>query len=87
MALTPELREYYESYLTMFASTGWGQLKEEVIQYISSLEKSTLRQGNTDTFLNNQGLVAGLEYLLNYEELVKHSYEDLVNTGQDDASV
>ena len=87
MALTPELREYYESYLTMFASDGWEQLKEEVIQYISALEKTTLRQGNTDTFLHNQGLVSGLEYLLSYEELVKNSYEEIANGDYDDASL
>lgn len=89
MALSPELQQYYESYLTMFASQGWEQLKEEVIQYISSLEKSTLRQGSTDTFLHNQGFVAALEYLMNYEEIVKASYEDLQSSPEvyDDATL
>jgi hypothetical protein len=87
MALSPELHEYYENYLTLFASSGWEQLKEEVIQHISSLEKTTLRQGNTDTFLHNQGAVAALEYIIHYDEVVKSTYDELLNEDDVNAAV
>jgi hypothetical protein len=85
--ITPELQEYYDKYFDLFSSRGWKQLIEEVIANISSLEHSTIRQGSKDVFLYNQGYVAALEFLRNYDVVVTTSYEELSQPEVDDADL
>ena len=84
--VTPELKEYYDNYFTLFSSDGWKQLEKEVIENISNLEKKTLQQGNTDVFLRNTGYIGALRYFMTYPEIVETTWED-INREPDDATL
>lgn len=88
MALTPEDQKYFETYFELFASDGWKQLAEEVIQGISSLGTQTMDQDDEKVFHFNRGYRAALRYILAYEGLVHQAYEDQTeDEGADDAFV
>ena len=77
--MNKELQEYYENYFDLISSPGWEQISKEVIEHISNLRTETLSQGDEKVFHYNRGYIDALNYIVNYENVIKIAYEELKN--------
>lgn len=77
MAITTELREYYEAQFDMMASKGWKDLCEDLKATMVSLKDVTT--ATPDTLLNRQGRIAELSFILNRHATFSQAFTELTS--------
>jgi hypothetical protein len=71
---------YYNSYFDLFRTDGWKQLTEELTQNASTINNVTAVKDTQDLYFR-QGQLEVLIYLLQFEDSINNSYDDLVRTN------
>ena len=70
---------YYNSYFDMFRTDGWKQLIGELTQNAATINNVTVFNDTQDLYFR-QGQLEVLLYLLQFEDSINNSYDDLVRT-------
>ena len=70
---------YYNSYFDLFRTDGWKQLTEELTQNAATINNVAVIKDAEDLFFR-QGQLEVLVYLLQFEDSINNSYDDLVGT-------
>ena len=70
---------YYNSYFDLFRTDGWKQLTEELTQNAATNNNVAVIKDAEDLFFR-QGQLEVLVYLLQFEDSINNSYDDLVGT-------
>jgi len=78
--MTREDEKYYNDYFDLFRSDGWKQLTEELTQNAAAINNVALVKDAEDLFFR-QGQLEVLVYLLQFEDSINNSYDDLVETN------
>ena len=76
-----EDEKYYNNYFDLFRSDGWKQLTEELTQNAATINNVAMVKDAEDLFFR-KGQLEVLVYLLQFEDSINNSYDDLV--GADD---
>ena len=72
---------YYNSYFDLFITDGWKQLIGELTQNAATINNVTVVKDTQDLYFR-QGQLEVLLYLLQFEDSINNSYDDLA--GPDD---
>jgi len=78
-----ETQVQYDNYFELFATEGWKQLIKEVNEDATRREQSVLLQDSTEQFHFERGYVGSLNYLYNFEDIVRRTYDELVEDSKD----
>ena len=70
---------YYNSYFDLFRTDGWKQLIGELTQNAATINNVAVIKDAEDLFFR-QGQLEVLVYLLQFEDSINNSYDDLVGT-------
>ena len=70
---------YYNSYFDLFRTDGWKQLTEELTSNAATINNVAVIKDAEDLFFR-QGQLEVLVYLLQFEDSINNSYDDLVGT-------
>ena len=70
---------YYNSYFDLFRTDGWKQLIGELTQNAATINNVAVIKDAEDLFFR-QGQLEVLIYLLQFEDSINNSYDDLVGT-------
>ena len=70
---------YYNSYFDLFRTDGWKQLIGELTQNAATINNVTVFNDTQDLYFR-QGQLEVLLYLLQFEDSINNSYDDLVRT-------
>tara|TARA_R110002124_G_scaffold181052_1_gene348499 strand:+ start:934 stop:1200 length:267 start_codon:yes stop_codon:yes gene_type:complete len=73
--LDPELEKYYNNYLDLFMTEGWKQFEEDTNNVIKSINLLSLE--NAKALHLAQGQMEILNWVLDWKNSVKNSYESL----------
>lgn len=81
--MAPELQKYYEDYMDLFVTEGWKAFQEDIkaasdsidILSLNDAKELHISQGKLDVFLR----------LLNWEQAIRNSYDELLNSEVEDA--
>ena len=73
--LDPELEKYYNNYLDLFMTKGWKQFEEDTNNVIKSINLLSLE--NAKALHLAQGQMEILNWVLDWKNSVKNSYESL----------
>ena len=76
-----EDEKYYNDYFDLFRSDGWKQLTEELTSNAATINNVTVVKDTQDLYFR-QGQLEVLLYLLQFEDSINNSYDDLA--GPDD---
>ena len=71
----PELQNYYETLLDLFASKGWKQYIEDISDNMELLQDITTIPDEKQ-FWFRRGQIEAVQRVLSYESAIKNSYED-----------
>jgi hypothetical protein len=78
MALTPELRQYYEARFAMTGEQGWRDLMTDVQGIIDATDKlSSVTETTSLDF--RRGELSILRWLLSLESVSENAYKELLN--------
>lgn len=75
MIIDPELEKYYNNYLELFMTDGWKQFKEDTKNVMKSINLLNLEDAKQLHLA--QGQMEILNWILDWENSVKNSYETL----------
>jgi hypothetical protein len=75
MIIDPELEKYYNNYLELFMADGWKQFKEDTENVMKSINLLNLEDAKQLHLA--QGQMEILNWILDWENSVKNSYETL----------
>ena len=78
--MTREDEKYYNDYFDLFRSDGWKQLTEELTQNAAAINNVAMVKDSQDLHFR-QGQLEVLVYLLQFEDSINNSYDDLVGTN------
>ena len=70
---------YYNSYFDLFRTDGWKQLIGELTQNAATINNVTVVKDTQDLYFR-QGQLEVLLYLLQFEDSINNSYDDLAGT-------
>ena len=70
---------YYNSYFDLFRTDGWKQLIGELTHNAATINNVTVVKDTQDLYFR-QGQLEVLLYLLQFEDSINNSYDDLVRT-------
>ena len=76
-----DVEAYYNSYFDLFRTDGWKQLIGELTQNAATINNVTVVKDTQDLYFR-QGQLEVLLYLLQFEDSINNSYDDLA--GPDD---
>lgn len=76
-----ELEDYYEKLIDTFATPGWKLIMEKVAAIKDSLNDLATTQDEKD-FLLKKGRVAELNYWLQFEQLHRIAYAEVLNGSE-----
>ena len=81
--MTPELKEYYEAQIKMFAEKGW----RDWIEDVRRMEEATnsLDGATCDNLRHKQGELDVFRMILNWEKMVNDAYEQVKAEDASDA--
>ena len=80
MAIAPELIEYYEGLLEMFGTPGWKSFIEDHQEAMERLKDSAVFEcSDNSSWQERRGQINKLMHLINYEQLIRFTYDDLEN--------
>ena len=71
---------YYNSYFDLFRTDGWKQLTGELTENAATINNVTVVKDTQDLYFR-QGQLEVLLYLLQFEDSINNSYDDLVGTN------
>ncbi len=74
-----EDEKYYNNYFDLFRSDGWKQLTQELTSNAATINNVAAVKNADDLFFR-QGQLEVLLYLLQFEDSINNSYEDLAGT-------
>lgn len=77
-----ELEVYYEQLMDTFATPGWKAIMEKVAEIKTSLNDLASTQDEKEFWLK-KGRVAELNYWLQFEQLHRDAYAEVVNGSTD----
>jgi hypothetical protein len=79
MSMTPELEKYYEQYFDLFVTDGWKQFISDIS---ANLEQFNIRSIEKFGDLRySQGQVKVIDQIMNWETLIRNTYEELSQDG------
>ena len=70
---------YYNSYFDLFRTDGWKQLTGELTEHAATINNVPVVKDTQDLYFR-QGQLEVLLYLLQFEDSINNSYDDLVRT-------
>ena len=70
---------YYNSYFDLFRTDGWKQLTGELTENAATINNVTVVKDTQDLYFR-QGQLEVLLYLLQFEDSINNSYDDLAGT-------
>ena len=77
--MTPELETYYEQYFDLFVTDGWKQFVSDIS---ANLEQFNIRSIEKFGDLRySQGQVKVIDQIMNWETLIRNTYEELSQDG------
>lgn len=77
-----ELEQWYEDQFTMFSTTGWKSLMEQVKEMVTTYN-DLRRIPDQDKFQFTKGQLDILDWLSGWAEKVETSYKDLKDASKD----
>jgi|TARA_R110000744_G_scaffold238536_2_gene356046 hypothetical protein len=80
-----DLEKYYEDMLSMFRTSGWTTLTEDLLVNAEGINSIENTKDNADLYFR-KGQLYVIGTLLSLEEQVRNAYEDLQN-GESNASL
>lgn len=79
------LQDYYDNQFEMFETQGWKDFKEDAVKELANYqENADLVCTTNDTWQYTRGMLNKMRALANYEEFIRASYDDVVNSEQED---
>ena len=77
-SLEKETEEYYNKYFDLFRTDGWQQLIKELQQNAITINSVEVTKDANDLYLR-KGQLNVLAYILNFENTLNNTYEELIN--------
>ena len=84
IAMTPELRKYYEDYADLFMTDGWKTFQQDIIAAASTINIMALKDAK-DLHIS-QGQLDVFQRLINWQNSIENAYEELLREEKEGSS-
>lgn len=80
--MTPELEKYYEQYFDLFVTDGWKQFISDISANLEQFDIRSIEKFGDLRY--SQGQVKVIDQIMNWETLIRNTYEELSQDASQD---